>query len=93
MRNIILLIVLLISISIMPNAAHANWVVTEFSLINGDIDNDNYVGLSDYDIWAACYDTMLGEPGWNAMADLDGNGYIGGTDYDIWAANYDIMGD
>ena len=93
MRNIILLIVLLISISTVPNAAHANWVVTEFSLINGDIDNDNYVGGSDYDIWLGCYGISLGEPGWNAMADLDGDEYIGIFDYNIWITNNDTMGD
>jgi hypothetical protein len=67
--------------------------LTGFSFINGDVDGDNYIGNSDYDIWASCYDTSFGDAGFDASADIDGDNYIGNSDYDVWAANYDISGD
>ena len=68
-------------------------VTLNVDLIGGDIDGDNYVGGSDYDIWAGANDTVPGDANWDARADIDGDGYVGGSDYDIWVGNNDIVGD
>jgi hypothetical protein len=68
-------------------------VTLNTNLIGGDIDGDNYVGGSDFDVWNGAYDSVPGDTKWDARADLDGDGYIGGSDFDIWNGNYDQVGD
>jgi hypothetical protein len=50
----------------------------------GDINNDGFVDVADYDIWAA----NVGKTGatW-LQGDLNGDGLVDVADYDIWAAN------
>jgi len=68
-------------------------VTLNVDLIGGDIDGDNYVGGSDFDVWNGSYDTVPGDASWDARADIDGDGYVGSSDFDVWNGNYDLVGD
>lgn len=58
------------------------------SLINGDVNGDNRVTLTDYNQLAAAYRATPSSPNWNANADLNGSGQVTVTDYNILARNY-----
>lgn len=74
-----------------------------FSLVNGDIDGDNQVGLLDYDIFSAFYDRTSGDADWGTVdpgigfaprdADVDGDNAVTLLDYDIFSKNFDKLGD
>jgi parallel beta-helix repeat protein len=59
-----------------------------FIPIQGDIDKDGKVGLSDLVILAQAYGSKPGDSNWNPNADLDNNGVIGLSDLVILAQNY-----
>ncbi len=63
------------------------------TLINGDCDRDNEVGIGDYAILSASYGSDLGGPGWNADADLNGDDAVDIADYAILSQNYGLVGD
>lgn len=65
----------------------------DFSLINGDINNDNEIGIGDYSMLSASYNLFLGDPGYNAQADLNGDDEVGISDYAILSSNYGQFGD
>lgn len=65
----------------------------DFNLINGDIDDTNYVGTDDYLVLNGAFDTSKGDPGFVVNADLDGDGYIGTDDYLIMNGSFDTNGD
>lgn len=65
----------------------------EFSMINGDVTGDNYVGTDDYLALNGAFDTSNGDPHYNASADLTGDGYVGTDDYLILNKNFDTYGD
>lgn len=67
--------------------------IDPFSLINGDIDGDNNVGLLDYDAFSLAYDSFPGAENWNPEADLDGSDDVTLLDYDIFSENFDKAGD
>jgi len=71
----------------------ASDVTVNVSLVNGDVDGDNYVGNADFDSWKVAYDTFMGDPTWDVRCDIDGDGYVGNSDFDLWKANYDQIGD
>lgn len=64
----------------------------DFVLINGDVNGDNEVNLSDYDIYSPAYDTIVGDANWDQRADLDGDGAVTLLDYDLFSAGFDMMG-
>lgn len=68
---------------------------TEFTaeLINGDIDNNNEVGPSDFSRLAIAFGTTDGDDLWSPSADLDGDGEIGPGDFGILAASFGNSGD
>lgn len=57
--------------------------------IPGDINGDGEVGAADFSILASAYDSVDGDPNWNAAADINGDGEVGAADFSILAANYD----
>lgn len=57
------------------------------SFVNGDVDNDNEVGSSDFDEVVA----QFGEVG--NPADLDGDDEVGASDFDIVVRNFGMSGD
>lgn len=64
-----------------------------FTLLNGDVDNDNYVGTDDYLLMSSAFDTSTGDLGFLLGADLDKDGFVGTDDYLILSANFDNGGD
>ncbi|MBX7133846.1 MAG: hypothetical protein K1X67_14325 [Fimbriimonadaceae bacterium] len=63
------------------------------SLINGDCDDDNEVGIADYAMVSASYNLCLGDGGYLPAADLNGDDCIDIADYAILSANYGLTGD
>ncbi len=63
-----------------------------FSLINGDINNDNFVGFDDFDILSAAFGLSLGDPGYQVGADLNGDDFNGFDDFDILSAHFGEAG-
>ncbi len=64
-----------------------------FSLINGDVDGNNAVGLSDFARLKAAFGSLPGDANWNANADLDGNQAVGLSDFAILKRNFGLIGD
>ena len=65
----------------------------DVTLVNGDCDRDNEVGLGDYAVLSSSYGSELGGPGWNADADLNGDFAVDIADYAILSQNYGLVGD
>lgn len=64
-----------------------------FTLINGDCDGDNEVGIGDFALLSAAFGTSIGDPGYNPMADLNGDGSVDIGDFAILSANFGETGD
>ena len=64
-----------------------------FSLINGDVDEDNEVGIGDYAIISGTYNKCLGDSGYDSAADLNGDDCVDIADYAILSSNYGLDGD
>ena len=64
-----------------------------FSLINGDVNNANFVGFDDFDILSASFNLSLGDAGYQTGADLNGDDFVGFDDFDILSANFNSAGD
>ncbi len=65
----------------------------DFQLINGDINNDNFVGFDDFDILSAAFGSGVGDPGYVVFADLNGDEFNGFDDFDILSSNFGTGGD
>ncbi len=63
-----------------------------FTLINGDVDGDDYVGTDDYLRLSQAFDSSVGDGNYDRNADLDGDGYVGTDDYLILNKNFDQQG-
>ncbi|MBX7135657.1 MAG: hypothetical protein K1X67_23565 [Fimbriimonadaceae bacterium] len=63
------------------------------SLRNGDIDEDNEVGIGDYAILSFAYNSSPGDPNWEPMADLNGDDAVDIADYAILSDSYGEAGD
>jgi hypothetical protein len=72
--------------------AGGNAVNVNFSLKNGDVDEDDEVSILDYIILSVVYDKSLGDPGYVANADLDGDNVVSILDYLILSGNYELAG-
>ncbi|MBX7134249.1 MAG: hypothetical protein K1X67_16370 [Fimbriimonadaceae bacterium] len=70
-----------------PYSMPATSQVGTLHLVNGDIDEDNEVGIGDYALLSANYGAAF------APADLDGDGEVGIGDYAVLSANYGEIGD
>lgn len=57
-----------------------------FAFYSGDIDQNGYLELDDYNIWDIEF--QAGFPYSNYTPDLDGNGYVELDDYNIWDVNF-----
>lgn len=67
--------------------------VAEFSLIAGDINDDNEVGPGDLSLLSAAFLSTPGDSRWLDSADIDGDGEIGASDLSIISANFLLIGD
>lgn len=62
-------------------------------MVNGDVDHDNEIGISDYAIMSSSYGFFFGDPGFIADADINGDDEVGIADYAILSSNYGDFGD
>lgn len=88
-------------LSIAPDVVYTNWLrrtlfsvnfavsshVMNFNLVNGDLDDDNEVGISDYAILSGNF----GNPG--PVGDINGDGECDIGDYAILSVNFGEIGD
>jgi len=58
----------------------------------GDIDNNNLVSLTDFNILAGTYGRRSTDPGYDARADYDGNDTIGLGDFNLFRGSYGQAG-
>ncbi|MBX7131729.1 MAG: hypothetical protein K1X67_03510 [Fimbriimonadaceae bacterium] len=77
--------------SVVVSAGGATGV--DFSLTNGDCNDDNEVGIGDFAILSAAYNSNLGDPGYSDGADLNGDEAVDIADYAILSSNYGLSGD
>jgi hypothetical protein len=64
-----------------------------FSLINGDVDEDNEVTLFDFGMLVAAFGSAPNDKNWNPNADLDGDEEVTLFDFGILVKNFGKMGD
>jgi hypothetical protein len=67
--------------------------VVNFSLTNGDVNGDNYVGTDDYILLSGAFDTVMGDPAYLPTADLNGDGVVNTDDYLILSEHFDTYGE
>lgn len=60
----------------------------EIGFMNGDVTGDNLIDIADYSEMALAFDSIPGDPTWNAMADLDGNDVVDIADYTELVLNF-----
>ncbi|MBX7132736.1 MAG: hypothetical protein K1X67_08685 [Fimbriimonadaceae bacterium] len=63
------------------------------TLVNGDCDGDNEIGISDYALISFTWGLSEGDPGWEANVDLNGDSAIDIGDYAILSANFGQVGE
>lgn len=63
------------------------------SLVNGDVNGDNSVNISDFLALRAAFGTSPGSATWNPMADLNRDGSVGIPDFLILRRNFGATGD
>ena len=81
------------SVLISPSGANGVNFTGGHSLVNGDCDGDNEVGIGDYALLSSAYGAEPGSPHWMASADLNGDQAVDIGDYAILSANYGEVGD
>ena len=80
--------------SVVPvNTTNANVSGLSVSLLAGDVNNDNVVGLDDLGLLADAFDTLPSDTLWNSDADLNCDGVVGLDDLGLLALNFDTNGD
>jgi len=55
---------------------------------DADLDNNNFVGPSDFNIFKAAWLSDLSKPNWNANADFDSNNFVGASDFNIFKTRW-----
>jgi hypothetical protein len=63
------------------------------TLLEGDVNNDNFVSALDLGTMLSSYNKMSGDPGFIANADLNGDGFVSALDLGILLSNYNKGGD
>lgn len=76
------------SVTISPTGATGQ----NFTLANGDVDQDNEVAIGDYAALSAAYGSEPGDPNWNPNADLNGDGTVDIGDFAILSGNFGMSG-
>lgn len=64
-----------------------------FTLVNGDVNDDNSVNVADFLALRAAFGSSSGSANWNPEADLDGSGAVNVADFLILRANFGKVGD
>jgi hypothetical protein len=65
----------------------------DFSLINGDVDDDNEVAIGDYAQLSSAFNSSPGDGNWNPNADLNGDVTVDIGDYAVLSGNFGLTGD
>jgi len=55
---------------------------------DADLDNNNFVGPSDFNIFKAAWLSDPQKPNWNADADFDSNNFVGASDFNIFKTRW-----
>lgn len=76
-----------------PMNLTTNWNNVNFTLKNGDVDQDNEVSIMDYGILSAAFGSSPGSGNWSAPADLNGDMGVDIGDYAILSMNFGMVGD
>ncbi len=63
------------------------------SLINGDVNGNDSVGLSDFTALRVAFNSNVGDGNYNPGADLNGSGNVSLSDFTILRANFGLSGD
>jgi hypothetical protein len=63
------------------------------ALLNGDVNDDNRVNLTDFSLLSAAFRSRPGDSHWNPNADLNRDGTVNLADFSILSANFRLMGD
>lgn len=63
-----------------------------FTLQNGDIDNDNEVTLFDFGRLVSAFGSMPGDANWNPDADLDGDEEVTLFDFGVLVRHFGSIG-
>jgi len=64
-----------------------------FTLINGDINGDNFIEDQDYSLLGLAWYSGVGDANYNVNADLNGDGFVEDQDYSIMGLNWYASGD
>ena len=67
--------------------------VASFSLINGDVNGDNFIEDQDYSLLGVSWYSSVGDANYNVNADLNGDGFVEDQDYSIMGMNWYASGD
>jgi hypothetical protein len=59
-----------------------------FSGCPGDLNGDGIRNVTDFTLFAAAYDSQIGDPDYNASADLNGDGFVNVSDFTLFASSY-----
>ena len=65
----------------------------DYVLINGDVDGNNRIDISDLRLLTAARGAVPGDSNWNPRADLNGDGSVDDADFAIFYKNYGKIGD
>lgn len=68
-------------------------VNVDFTLTNGDVNNDNEIGPADFTRLSAAFGSMPGDGNWDHDADLTGDDEVGPADFTVLSTNFGLMGD
>ncbi|MCE9558494.1 MAG: hypothetical protein K8R88_06045 [Armatimonadetes bacterium] len=63
------------------------------TLINGDVNGDNVIDLTDYTEIVTDFNALIGDPNYHTWVDLNGDGAIDLTDYTVLVTNFNALGD
>jgi hypothetical protein len=55
---------------------------------DGDFDQNGGAGISDFTLFKGAFNTIEGQPAYNAAADMDCNGGVGTTDFSLFKAEF-----
>ncbi len=77
-----------VNLTLIPAVTGAN-----ATLLNGDANNDNEVGPTDFSVLAATFGLFAGDSGFDSRADFNRDGEAGPADFAILARNFGEFGD
>jgi hypothetical protein len=63
------------------------------TLLSGDVNDDDYIGLDDYTKTVTAYDSIPCSCKWNIACDFNVDSYVGLDDYTLVVTNYDTVGE